>query len=84
MENSSKKLQEVLVKDLIDRIENGEIEINKDGEAVRISAPASVLTAAVNYLKSFPPEKGWVESEQISKTLERYKNSMPFPTQTRQ
>ena len=75
---SSNRLHEALLGELINRIENGETVV-KDGAAITVSAPAATLSAAIAFLKQFPPEIG--QSKQtgpLSDTLARYSEKMPF------
>jgi len=72
-------LKEALVDTLIDQIENGPVVIDKDtGEAVRVSAPATLLSVAAKVVKDFAHEaevdKGVYEkAERLSTYLERRK-----------
>jgi len=45
------QLWDLLVRDLIDRLENGEQEVTKDGEVVNIKAKASTLAVIAKFLK---------------------------------
>ena len=76
-ENTSLVLREVLIEDLITRIRDGQKEVTKDGDVVEVSAPAAVLTAAIQYLKQYPPETAPLSGE-LSEALREYADKMPF------
>lgn len=76
MAKTSTDLKDALLVSLVDRVENGEID-PRSGD--RVSAPASTLNAAVNFLKQFPPEEHLVEVDNnLSETLQKYTNVMPI------
>lgn len=75
------RLRDALFRDLTDRIEDGEMMYDKDSEKhIRVVAQATVLNAAINLLKLFPPEDGTGQSAAgpASARLEELKNKMPF------
>jgi hypothetical protein len=45
------QLWNLLVRDLIERLENGEQEVTKDGEVVTVKAKASTLSVIAKFLK---------------------------------
>ncbi|EEE42859.1 hypothetical protein [Roseibium alexandrii] len=72
-----KKLKEILIDDLIDRIENGEQKLSEDGEVIRTPAPAQILSVAAKVAKDFA---GQEEDENVipmaknlSSKLEKYR-----------
>lgn len=81
----SGRLKEVLLKTLIDRVENGETIVAKDGETLlSVSAPAATLNAAISFLKQFPPEQDEdVKSDELSAKLKGYAGHMKFAPRVR-
>lgn len=75
---TSTDLREAVLSDLITRIKDGDTVVTKDGTEVRIGAPAGIITAAIGYLKQFPPEDVAVGSDDLSATLRTYAGKMPF------
>lgn len=74
------RLRDALLSDLISRVENGEMIQDKEtGEYVKVAAQATILNAAINFLKQFPPENdaGPVTGP-TSEHLERLRQQMPF------
>lgn len=74
------RLRDALLADLTSRVENGEMVLDKDtGEYVKVAAQATILTAAINYLKQFPPsDPGNVLSGDASVHLQQLSAKMPF------
>ena len=75
---TSAELKVALLRELIRRVDEGERVLPKGAERpVTVSAPASTLTAAVAFLRAFPPEdedKGQpLQPGDLMKRLERYK-----------
>jgi hypothetical protein len=77
MQHTPEKLKEILLKELIDRIENGET-VMKDGEVVKVDAPAATLNAALAFLKQFPPTGDIPKSEMLGEKLAQLTGRMPF------
>jgi hypothetical protein len=76
--HSVEGLKVAILAELMTQIEDGTKVVTKDGDVVVISAPASIISAGVNFLKTFPPEPVAAAPLEMSKTLEVYKKTMPF------
>lgn len=77
---SSSDLRDAIIKELMKQIEEGAIKVTKQGEVVQVSVDAPVLTAGINFLKTFPPGNEDVQSDSLSDQLRKYmgENVMPF------
>ena len=81
---TAEDLKQAVLEELYDQVTNGSAQHDKDtGEIERVSTPANVLTAALNYLKQYPPEQATeddTKTSEIGRTLERFtgKTSGPF------
>lgn len=51
------RLKEALLEELLNRVENGEKAMTKDGEIETLPCPASTLNVALGFLKQFPPDE---------------------------
>lgn len=49
---TTQSIDDAIAKVLLDAMENGVTGIDKNGEVVKLSPPASMVTAAINYIKS--------------------------------
>ena len=70
------KLKNILIADLIDRIENGETKVTDNGEIVVVKAPAQVLSVAAKVAKDFANDgdaAGVPTAKDLSATLARYR-----------
>ena len=70
------RLKEALLLRLIELIEDGEDHVTKDGEVIVVKAKASTLTAAINFLKEFPPEGEMPTGDELKANLKRYTGIM--------
>lgn len=75
--NTSSRLRDALLDNLVDQIENGPV-VEIEGTGVRVSPSPALISAAVNFLKQFPPDGGLPASESTSKTLQGYAEKMAF------
>ena len=77
---SSDRLRDALLEDLTDRLEKGEMILDKEtGEYVRVAIGGSILNAANNFLKQFPPKQpDDTEVHYKSKLLQEKASKMPF------
>lgn len=67
------QLWNLMVRELIDRLENGEEQVTKEGEVVRVKAPATVLSVVAKFLKdneikALPDNP---ETDRLAKLLEK-------------
>ncbi len=75
---TSTRLHDALLEALVDRVENGETVLPKGGdEPVTVDAPAATLSAAINFLKTFPPGDDDAKGP-LGDKLKQYADDMPF------
>lgn len=79
MANKSDDLKEALGIHLLDRVQNGEKVMTKDGIST-VDCASGVLTAALNFLKEFPPTKVLDEAEaaEINTKFDEMRDKLPF------
>ncbi len=79
--DQSALLQTALVKDLIKRISKGDTVIQGEGDdavTLQVRCAPAVLTAAIAYLKTFPPESELPVSDGLGQALSSYVDDMKF------
>ncbi len=76
------ELKQALLDELYDQVTNGSAQHDKDtGKIERVSTPANILTAALNYLKQYPieAEEPDTTTNELGATLRRFPTkSGPF------
>jgi hypothetical protein len=75
--DTSSQLEDAVGTELLNIIKNGSTEVTKEGEVVKVSAPASYFAAAVAYLKHRPP-KGQPTIGSPKGALKEYLEGLPF------
>jgi hypothetical protein len=54
---TSERLDQAVLKHLTEALEKGVVITTEDGEQGVVQAPAALVTAAIQYLKAFPPKR---------------------------
>ncbi len=73
-------LKKALLEDLITRVKDGEEIVTKSGDVAIVRAPAGVLQAALGYLKAFGTDGDTEGAAELSDTIKRYSENLPFRT----
>lgn len=75
--NTPARLRDALLDNLVDQIENGPV-VEVEGTAMRVSPSPALISAAVNFLKAFPPQGDLPAPGEMSPTLKRYADQAVF------
>jgi hypothetical protein len=75
------ELKELLIRVLIDRIENGETKTDSDGNTFQVPAPAQTLAVAARVVKDFSGdgEGALPAARDLSETLKKYQQMVSKP-----
>lgn len=76
---TSTRLRDALLETLTRQVEDGTTVLTKQGETVVVDPTPQVITAAVGFLKTFPPDDiPLAQQVRLSEDLAKFGTMMPF------